>query len=62
MVLCSKKMSLNKEWLFYCLYLENKIRMIIPFAVESREVKGKKCWLKSDTKMTTKLMKFTYFV
>lgn len=36
--------------------------MIIPFAVESREVKGKKCWLKSDTKMTTKLMKFTYFV
>lgn len=34
--------------------------MIIPFEVENRKAKGKECWLKSDTKMTTKLMKFTY--
>ena len=47
-VLNTKKILLNKKWLLYCLYLDNKVRIIMPFEAENRAAKVKECCLKCD--------------
>lgn len=48
MVISTKNISLNKEWILLWLCLDNKIKMIMSFGAQKRVAKVQACLLKID--------------